>query len=253
MASFPGDGWQVAWSPDSSRVAVWVEFGSTLGVYGLDGIRQSLLNVPSVPSGGMGGDFDPVWSPDGTSLLLRGGVEVPVDGSAPRQLPSDDPRSQLQFAYSPDRTEIAYVSSEGLSVAAADGSRDRVLLSMVGNSDIGWWFGPVWSPTGDRIAFVYRRSAGSAGKGGAGLGGAGELAVVDVASGTLTQLADLGRYVDAASTMLTFSPEGDRILLTRTDSARTRSLWSFRTDGSDRERLVAGSDWGDWQTLPAQR
>ncbi len=96
IASFPGDGWAIAWSPDSTRVAAWVDFygDHTLEIYGLDGVRQALLTMP--PELWPQGDVDPVWSPDGTSLLVPGGVEIPVDGSTPRQLPADDPRSQWQ-------------------------------------------------------------------------------------------------------------------------------------------------------------
>ena len=93
VASFPAEGWNIAWSPDSTRVATWVGLPDHIGIYGLDGVRQALLTRP--PGWGLPGDFDPVWSPDGASLLVPGGVEIPVDGSTPRQLPVDDPRSQL--------------------------------------------------------------------------------------------------------------------------------------------------------------
>ena len=46
VASFPGEGWLISWSPDSTRVATWVRLGDTIGVYGLDGVRQALLTVP---------------------------------------------------------------------------------------------------------------------------------------------------------------------------------------------------------------
>ena len=79
VASFPGEGWTIAWSPDSTRVAVWVDFyrRRTLAVYGLDGVRQALLAMP--PGWSAPGDVDPVWSPDGASLLVPGAAEVPVD------------------------------------------------------------------------------------------------------------------------------------------------------------------------------
>src|SRR6476619_7603471 len=34
VATFPSEGWQIAWSPDSTRVAVWVRWGKTIGVDG---------------------------------------------------------------------------------------------------------------------------------------------------------------------------------------------------------------------------
>jgi Tol biopolymer transport system component len=77
VASFPGQGWTISWSADSMRVAIWDSWGegdTTIGVYGLDGVRLAALTVPSelMPSG----DYSPVWSRDGTSLLVPG-VQVP--------------------------------------------------------------------------------------------------------------------------------------------------------------------------------
>ncbi len=102
--------------------------------------------------------------------------------------------------------------------------------------------GLVWSPTGDRIAFVPQASGESTEK-----GRATELAVLDVASGSVARLADMG----GANTFkwITFSPEGDQILFTRTDATGASSLWSVHADGSDLHRLVKGTGWGDWQTL----
>ena len=80
VASFPGEGWAIAWSPDSTRVAAWVDFygDAKLGIYGLDGVRQALLTVP--PDGLRAGDVDPVWSPDGTSLLVPTAWRSPSTG-----------------------------------------------------------------------------------------------------------------------------------------------------------------------------
>jgi Tol biopolymer transport system component len=240
VASFPGEGWAIAWSPDSTRVAAWANFAAKLEIYGLDGVRQALLTVP--PGWAMPGDFDPVWSPDGASLLLPGGVEVPVDGSTPRKLPGDDPRSQLTATYSPNAAEIAYISPDGLGVADADGSRARVLIPG-GPKDFPFTpSGLVWSPTGDRIAFV--RATGERTE---KMGPAIELAVLDVASGTVVPLAEMGGAYGLK--YIKFSPEGDQILFTRTDVTGASSLWSVHADGSDLHRLVAGTGWGDWQTL----
>ena len=78
-ATFPADGWDIGWSPDSTRVAVWdTLFGETVGVYGVDGTRQAQITMPSgwQPSD----DHDPAWLRDGT--LAVDSVELPLDGGA---------------------------------------------------------------------------------------------------------------------------------------------------------------------------
>jgi Tol biopolymer transport system component len=145
-------------------------------------------------------------------------------------------------AYSPNGAEIAYISPNGLGVAAADGSQARVLVPGVLDEDFPLSaYGLEWSPTGDRIAFL------RASKESMGTGRADELAVVDVASGKVVSLAKLTRIFP----YIKFSPEGDQILFTRPDpdAKSASSLWSVHTDGSNLHRLVAGADWGDWQTL----
>jgi Periplasmic component of the Tol biopolymer transport system len=237
VASFPGDGWLISWSPDSTRVATWVRLWRTIGIYGLDGVREKLLTLPR---GLMApGDFDPVWSPDGASLLVPHGVEIPIDGRTPRQLPADDPRSHWLVTYSPDGAHVAYTSgwAAPLVVAAADGSQARELVSSGGLENA------VWSPTGDRIAF-------DALTGGEILGApATDLRVVDVASGTVTSLTASG----AAEHVIRFSPDGDRILFSRTNTNDVASLWSIRADGSEPRLLVTGTGWGEWQSLSPTR
>jgi Tol biopolymer transport system component len=234
VASIPSEGWLISWSPDSTRVAVWITWGETIGIYGLDGARQGLLTLP--PGLMAGGDFDPVWSSDGASLLVPHGVEIPLDGSTPRQLPPDDPRSH-DAAYSPDGSRVAYVDRVdhvgSLVVAAADGSDAREVIAP-------WVQRPVWSPTGDRIAFVYSEGLASS-----------ELRVLDVATSEVTSLVAGGGGSDHVSGVIEFSPEGDRILFSRTEDRDrgTSSLWSINADGSDPRRLVTGTVWGDWQSL----
>jgi Tol biopolymer transport system component len=103
-----------------------------------------------------------------------------------------------------------------------------------------------WSPTGDQIAFTHSE---------ADTWSASELRVIDLATGTVTPLAGMGES-DLLS-VIEFSPEGDRILFSRTTDLagkedrgnQVSSLWSIAADGSDLRHLVAGSSWGDWQSL----
>ena len=81
VATFPREGWEIAWSPDSTRVAVWDVTFETIGVYGVDGARQAQLTMP--PGWTPSGDHDPEWMPDGTSVWVEN-VELPLDGSTPR-------------------------------------------------------------------------------------------------------------------------------------------------------------------------
>jgi WD40 repeat protein len=231
VTSFLGTGWLVSWSPDSTRVATWVELGQTIGVFGFDGGRQALLSVPSGCP--LPGDFDPVWSPDGKSLVVWP-CEIPIDGRTPSRLPANNPRSNEQWAYSPDGNRVAYITAESLVVASADGSSDRVLVPT--GVTLGGLL-PVWSPTGDRIAF----------NAGASLSEPDEIRVVDVASGKVTRLAAVRGI--GPSHVLRFSPDGDRVLFWQADLNDAQSLRSVNADGSGAQLLVEGTNWGDWQPL----
>jgi Tol biopolymer transport system component len=237
VASFPGEGWGIPWSPDSTRVAVWDSWDEgTIGVYGLDGVRQTLL-TPDV----RWGEADPVWSPDGESLLLGFEIEIPLDGSPPRELPGALRGGAWPATFSPDGSRIAYNSHGSLFVAEADGSHPEKVFG-----DGTWSL--VLSPTGDRMAFT----SGTSGK--PEVWWDTELRLLDVATGTVTLLT-VTEGSDAISALagavIEFSPEGDRILFSKTtdEGGGVSSLWSINADGSDLRRLVAETAYGDWLSL----
>jgi Tol biopolymer transport system component len=249
VASFPADGWLVSWSPDSTRVATWVDL-ERIGIHGFDGGLQALLTVP--PNCALPGDFDPVWAPDGTSLVIAGCV-VPLDGRTPKPVSAPDPRSHFRSAYSRDGARVAFIdypTSTSLVIATADGTELRVLAG-ARTIENGGGPGPAYerpllSPTGDQVAFIwspafYDQTLDPSLN-------TYELRVVDVASGTVTTLARASGAFPLAP--IRFSPEGDRILFSRTEPNNATSLWSVNADGSDAQLLVTGTDWGDWQWQP---
>ena len=222
IAEFPGEGWEISWSPDSTRVAVWVTVFETIGVFGVDGERRALLAMPR--GWRPAGDHDPIWLPDGQSLLMQG-VVIPIDGSSPYRLRS------ARGTPSPDGLRTAYATRKSLVVAEAHGSNPQTVFD-------GWVWGPIWSPTGDRIAFMtwMRGSRGES-----------QLRMLDVATGTVTVLVE----EDGSDQLevVDFSPEGDRILFARIEDGRigVGSLWSVNADRSDApRRLIAVTAWGDW-------
>jgi Tol biopolymer transport system component len=220
IASFPGQGWEIAWSPDSTRVAVmdvWVPEGqgdATIGIYGLDGVRQAALTLPSAltPSG----DYSPVWSRDGSSILFPG-ARVPLDGDAPT------PLSHGFDGYSPDGSRFANVEDGSLVVG------DNNTPDARRAADPGEFWDLAWSPNGDLVAFEVDGT---------------ELLVRDVATGADTSLLDVTR--SERLHVIEFSTDGDRILFTRSDADGGRgSLWSIGADGSDLRRILDGIDWAD--------
>ena len=154
LATFPADGWDIGWSPDSTRVAVWDTLFETVGVYGVDGARQAQITMPSgwQPAG----DHDPAWLRDGT--LAVDAVELPLDGGAAGSLDQaraaewrDDYLATIgQRADSPDGSHTAYVEGRSLRVEGSDGSGSVTLLTVERGTSLGV-IG--FSPEGDRILF----------------------------------------------------------------------------------------------------
>jgi Tol biopolymer transport system component len=253
IAQIPSYGWAPAWSPDS-LLALWTSFDmDEIGVYRIDGT----LEVPPLtwPDGYyVNGDHDPRWSPGGESVLVPLSLshepgapyepwrdqaqtwELPLDGRPPQPVPLNDPRSHWAAAWSKDGTLVAYPSDTAstgwsLMVAAADGSKVRELVSTPNpDPEYHMWVTILWSPAGDRVAFPTGASPN-------------ELWVVDVATGAVTLLAVAGP--GDTPQPIAFSPDGERILF-----SMEGSLWSIRTDASQKRRLLEGAIDGDWRPSP---
>jgi len=199
--------------------------------------------TPRRLSGGADGDpafaFDPVFSPDGTTVAFQGWsppdmawdgasrFTVPLDGGAPSAWRPDGGAVQ-QPGFAPDGTPVVVCDAGGwLNVWW--GHRPLV-------ADPFEHAGPTWgprqrswcvSPAGDRVAFT-RNEAGF-----------GRLCVVDVATG---EVAELGRGVHAQ-----LSWQGSRLAALRSGARTPSEVVVYELPQGERRRVTVGPDpaWGD--------
>ena len=110
-------------------------------------------------------DYDPVWSPDGSTIVFTSDREgsadlfrVNPDGSGIERL-TDNPAYDDQAAFSPDGRQLVFVSTRSggtsdLWTMDLASRRARALTSGAGGD-----FRPSWSPDGRWIAFSSDRAA----------------------------------------------------------------------------------------------
>jgi hypothetical protein len=145
---------QPALSPDGSHVAFSTNRDGRFDIYVMN---ADGTNPTRITDGDLGMDAEPAWSPDGTRLVFASTRPfndawhiwmVNADGSNLHQLTGG---FGVSPAWSPDGSTIAYVGSDQLWVAGADGGNPHALAMPL--QGVGPMAAPAWSPDGSRLAF----------------------------------------------------------------------------------------------------
>src|SRR3989441_3497594 len=110
-------------------------------------------------------DYDPVWSPDGSSIVFTserdGSADlflVRPDGSGLERL-TDNPAYDDQAAFSPDGKQLVFVSTRGAGIAHLWTMDLKTRRAKMLTSGAGGDFRPSWSPDGSLIAFSSDRGS----------------------------------------------------------------------------------------------
>ncbi|MDH5345706.1 MAG: CehA/McbA family metallohydrolase, partial [Gammaproteobacteria bacterium] len=175
LTAGPGYDYQPDWSPDGSRIAFVRYHNDALELHLIDVGTGSITQLTDEGAA----NIEPRWSPDGRKLafvstrdngrfhLYVGDVVEDTLRAEPlfEERVSEIPRyyysaydHELSPAWSPDGSEIAYVSNPEIPYGSgaiwrrnADGSGEARLVRM---EETSWRARPDWSPDGGRIAYA---------------------------------------------------------------------------------------------------
>jgi TolB protein len=195
-----------AWSPDGSQLMFTRHEGTTIFVYVLDvatGVERRLTEREHP-------EYDAVFSPDGTQVLLsldrvspnQGDIELHrmtlADSSLHAVAVTEDNLSHEEWGcWSPEGTRIAFTSTrhenQELYIANSDGE-DVLRLT----SDPALDAHPCWSPDGETIAFASDRWGGL------------EIALISPDGANLRRFTDSRGLDDYPA----WSPDGTRLAFT---------------------------------------
>lgn len=219
--------------------------GSKLAYVGSDGVRvanpdgsddHALPNVnydelfAASPDGSLGAFSTP--SPTSKIVLSN------LDGSGHRVLLEDSGHNERWPSWSPDGQAIAYFDDRGLWTMNSDGTSPRMVVALPDELRLSASF----SPDGTSLAFVEIGAIPEMGLWGP------ELFIVNV-DGTDLHRVPLGIW--GTTSLVSFSPDGARLVFDRYTDDDDSGIYTVKIDGSDLRQLTHGVDLAPvWQ--PAQ-
>jgi dipeptidyl aminopeptidase/acylaminoacyl peptidase len=238
MASMNPDGsgqWGLRFTAIGQAAPDWAPDGASIALTGPDATGQSIYTMS--PDGT---DLrrvitrpylaNPSWSPDGKQFAFDDGAQVSVAEADGTN--ARELVSGVSPSWSPDGKHIAYVSF------GADGTSDVSVLELAsGRSTLltdgpGLDIQPDWSPRGDKIVFVSDRD------------GYWSVFTMKPDGSAQTALTD-----DAYDFEPAWSPDGTQIAF-----VRSSQIWVMTSDGKNAHQLTYGNVWSgspSWQPLAA--
>jgi len=217
------------WSPDASRIA-FTCFAPFQGVvraqicmYSMD--TGKTVSFPRFP----GTNITPAWSPDGSQIIfsssMQGNPELyvsDVNGGRPKRLTISNGAS-MSPSWNPKTGQtIAFVSDRGGTPQLYLMNSDGTSATKVDLPDKGYVIDPAWNPSGQLLAFSWRRPNDNY-----------DLYIMDAAT---QQLVELTRD-QARNERPSWAPDGRHLVFESTRGG-TRQIWTMLADGSQARQLT---------------